>query len=690
MNKTSSDTSGAAEKSGNSSISAKDRVEALCDLLNEYSHQYHVLDDPSVSDAEYDSLFIELQSLESQDSKLIRPDSPTQRVGAPPLEGFEQVTHEVAMLSLNNAFSFDELVDFDRRVRERLEYSEKKSVSYMAEPKLDGLAISLRYEHGVFVQGATRGDGKTGENVTENLRTISMIPLRLRTQKPPEVLEVRGEIFMDSQSFADVNKAQSDAGLKLFVNPRNAAAGTLRQLDSRKTAQRRLSIYVYSLGALHGSDAPLTHKETLDWLATLGFPINPEAKLCGGPKACYRYYEALLKRRQKLAYDIDGIVFKVNDLLEQKELGFISRAPRWAIAQKFPAEEATTQLIDIDFQVGRTGALTPVARLEPVFVGGVTVSNATLHNMDEIERKDVRPGDTVVVRRAGDVIPEVARPVLEQRKKGARKVVMPCQCPVCGSPVIRADIDVVARCSGGMVCDAQRREGIKHFASRRAMDVDGLGDKLVEQLFDAELITNAADLYALTLDPLAALPGLAKKSASNLLDSLQKSKVTTLARFIFSLGIREVGETSAASLAEHFGSLDVLMAADVEALLAVDDIGPVASASIRDFFGNDNNRQVVQQLIAYGVQFPIQEKVSVEPVLEGNTYVLTGTLSEMTRDEAKAKLQQLGAKVSGSVSKKTTAVFAGDSPGSKVTKAESLGVEVLDEAALINLIGPCH
>ncbi len=663
------------------------KIAELCDRLNEYSHQYHVLDEPSIADAQYDALFRELQSLEEQHPDLARSDSPTLRVGAPPLDGFEQVTHEVAMLSLNNAFSFDELKDFDRRVRDRLEYDEDSTVSYMAEPKLDGLAISLRYENGLFVQGATRGDGSTGENVTENLRTISMIPLRLRTNNPPAVLEARGEIFMDTRSFNDVNKAQEKAGQKLFVNPRNAAAGTLRQLDSRKTARRRLSIYVYALGALQGAEVPESQEATFSWLADLGFPVNPEVKICKGPSACYRYYEAILKRRAKLSYDIDGIVFKVNDYQQQKELGFVSRAPRWAIAQKFPAEEAETTLIDVEFQVGRTGALTPVARLEPVFVGGVTVSNATLHNMDEIERKDVRPGDTVIVRRAGDVIPEVARTVMAKRKKGARKVAMPKTCPVCDSAIVRTEDDVVARCSGGMVCDAQRREGIKHFAARRAMDIDGLGDKLVEQLFDAGLIRNAADLYALDVEQLVTLPRMGEKSATNLVTSLQASKETTLARFIFALGIREVGETSAASLAQHFGSLEALVSADEDALVAVDDIGPVASSSILTFFSNDDNLLVVDALVQHGVNFPVAEKTELEPVLEGNTYVLTGTLSDMTRDEAKAKLQQLGAKVSGSVSKKTTAVIAGASPGSKVTKAESLGVDVFDEAALKALLG---
>jgi len=665
---------------------ARKQVAALSKTLNDHLYRYHVLDDPSISDAEYDALFKELEQLEKDHPELASSDSPTLRVGAPPLDGFVQVTHSVPMLSLGNAFSFDELSDFDRRVRERLEIDDTGSVDYLAEPKLDGLAISLRYEDGLLVQAATRGDGKTGENVTENIRTIAVIPLRLRTDKPPAVLEVRGEIFMDSASFDSANKALIAAEEKPFVNPRNAAAGSLRQLDSRKTAKRRLSIYVYSLGEVVGVDAPETQYKTLQWLVELGFPVNPEITQCAGPKACYDFYEAILKRRPKLGYDIDGIVFKVDSMRQQRELGFVSRAPRWAVAMKFPAEEAETQLLDIEFQIGRTGALTPVARLEPVFVGGVTVSNATLHNMDEIERKDVRPKDVVIVRRAGDVIPEVARVVLEKRKKGARKVKMPTKCPVCQSPVVRADGDAVARCTGGMQCDAQRREGIKHFASRRAMDIDGLGDKLVEQLSDAGMLSSMADLYTLTVEQLEELPRMAKKSATNLVASLEESKTTTLGRFVFALGIRDVGEGGAAALADHFGSLDAIIAADEETLTSVEDIGPVVSSSLLAFFANSENKAMVDALIEQGVQFPVVEKVEVEQVLEGNTYVLTGTLSLMTRDEAKQKLVRLGAKVSGSVSKKTTAVYAGASPGSKVTKAESLDVPVYDEVALQALI----
>ncbi len=665
---------------------ATKKIAELSKILNEHLYRYHVQDSPSVSDAEYDALFKQLEQLEAQHPQLIKPDSPTHRVGGPPLDGFEQVTHKVPMLSLGNAFTFEELSDFDRSVRERLETEEGSAVTYLAEPKLDGLAISLRYESGILVQAATRGDGTTGENVTENIRTISMVPLKLRTRKPPAVLEVRGEVFMDTASFDEANKALLLAGDKPFVNPRNAAAGSLRQLDSRKTAKRRLSIYVYSLGEIDGVEAPASQYNTLQWLGELGFPINDEIEECVGPKACFQFYESILKRRPSLGYDIDGVVFKVDDMLAQRELGFRSRTPRWAVAQKFPAEEAQTKLEKIEFQIGRTGALTPVARLEPVFVGGVTVSNATLHNMDEIERKDIRNKDTVIVRRAGDVIPEVARVVLEHRKKGARKIKMPTTCPVCKSPVERVDGDAVARCTGGLSCAAQRREGIKHYASRRAMDIDGLGDKLVEQLSDAGLINSIDDLYQLNAEQLTSLPRIGEKSANNLLASLEKAKQTTLSRFVFGLGIRDVGEGGAAALADHFGSLDAIMSADESALESVEDIGPVVSASVVAFFTNKNNRKMIDALIEHGVNFPVLERADVKQVLEGNTYVLTGTLSSMSRDQAKQKLQRLGAKVSGSVSKKTTAVYAGASPGSKVTKAESLGVPVLDEDALQALL----
>lgn len=657
----------------------------LHQLLHEHSHRYYVLDDPGVSDAEYDTLFRELQDLEAAHPELLTPDSPTQRVGAPPLAGFETVSHAVPMLSLGNAFSREELDEFDRRVRDRLERDDTL-VHYVAEPKLDGLAISLRYENGMFVQGATRGDGRSGENVTENLRTIEMIPLRLRTDNPPSVFEARGEVFMSHSAFEALNASMTEAGKPAFVNPRNAAAGSLRQLDSRKTAERRLSINLYGLGDLQGMDAPASQMEALALLRKLGFPVNHEIAACEGIAACFDFYESLQERRAGLGYDIDGVVFKVDSLAEQRELGFVSRAPRWAIAQKFPAEEAETVIDSVEFQVGRTGALTPVARLVPVFVGGVTVSNATLHNMDEIARKDIMIGDTVVVRRAGDVIPEVARVVLDKRRADSASIVLPDSCPVCGSPVINTDNEVKARCTGGLQCAAQRREAIKHFAARRAMDIDGLGDKLVEQLADAGLIETVADLYTLSAEQVQTLPRMGEKSAANLVAAIDKSRHATLARFLFALGIRDVGETGAALLASRFGSLDALMSATVEQLTAIDDIGPIAANSILTFFANPDNRAVVEALLAAGVELPSQSSTQTTDVLAGKTYVLTGTMSAFSRDEAKQQLQQLGAKVSSSVSGKTTAVFAGESPGSKVTKAESLGVPVLDETALQALL----
>lgn len=661
------------------------RVDALHAVLHEHAHRYYVLDDPRVSDAEYDALFRELQQLEQDYPDACSDDSPTQRIGAPPLQGFEQVRHAVPMLSLNNAFSQEELNEFDKRVRERLERDDA-AVHYVAEPKLDGLAISLRYENGLFVQGATRGDGATGENVTQNLRTIEMIPLRLQTDHPPKVLEARGEVFMSHAAFTALNESMVADGKSAFVNPRNAAAGSLRQLDSRKTAERKLSIYIYGMGELVGMEPPISQLETLSYLKQLGLPVNAETAACDGIDSCYAYYEDLQQRRPQLAYDIDGVVFKVDSVTEQRELGFVSRAPRWAIAQKFPAEEAITTLEAVEFQVGRTGALTPVARLKPVFVGGVTLSNATLHNMDEIARKDIRTGDTVVVRRAGDVIPEVARVVLEQRKKGARKIKLPATCPICDSPVENNDSEVKARCTGGLQCAAQQREAIKHFASRSAMDIDGLGDKLVEQLADEKLISNVADLYTLTVEQIQTMPRMGEKSASNLVNAIDASRQTTLARFIFALGIKDIGASGAALLANRFGTLAALMSADEQALTSIDDIGPIAAASVQSYFANPHSSELVNNLMAQGIHFPENIVADVEATLEGNTYVLTGTLSDMSRDDAKAQLQQRGAKVTGSVSKKTTAVFAGDSPGSKVTKAEALGVPVMDEAALLELL----
>lgn len=665
---------------------AEERARELRESLHEHLYRYHVLDDPIVSDAEFDALYRELETLEAAWPDLVVADSPTQRVGAPPLAGFETVTHAQTMLSLSNAFTDEEMREFDQRTRKLLE-REEGSVRYSAEPKLDGLAVSLRYENGRLVQGATRGDGTTGENVTRNLLTIGMIPQRLRGRSPPEVLEARGEVFMPHAVFHALNESLEASGRPTFVNPRNAAAGGLRQLDSAKTAERQLAMNCYGLGEVVGEGLPSSQSETLAWLAEWGLPVNGELEVCDGIEACQVYYERLDSRRATLGYDIDGVVFKVDSLAEQRELGARARAPRWAIARKFPAEEAETVLEGVDFQVGRTGALTPVARLLPVFVGGVTVSNATLHNMDEVERKEIRIGDTVIVRRAGDVIPEVVRSVIARRPPDTRAVQLPDRCPVCGSAVLRAGDEVKARCTGGLTCAAQRREALRHFASRRAMDIEGLGDKLVEQLADGERVRSAAELYALTSEQLAELPRMGEKSAANLVAAIEASKQTTLARFIFALGIRDVGESGARLLAERFGTLDALMAADEAALTAIDDIGPIAAARVRAFFEDAGNRAAVHALLDAGVHFPEAVREDVEPVLAGSTYVLTGTLSALTRDQAKQALQRLGAKVSGSVSKKTTAVIAGDTPGSKVVKAEELEVPVLDEAALRELIG---
>lgn len=663
------------------------RVRELHAELHEHNHRYHVLDDPAISDAQYDKLLRELLDIEEKWPELLSEDSPTKRVGGAPLEGFVTVQHALPMLSLANAFSAQELDDFDRRVRERLKLPEGEIVAYSAEPKLDGVAVSLRYENGLLTQGATRGDGKTGEDITENLRTIGAVPLRLRDKKTPSVLEVRGEVFMPSAAFATLNEHAEATGQKTFVNPRNAAAGSLRQLDPQKTAERRLAIYIYSLGECNG-DTPSLHSDTLDWLGQLGFPINPEFALCEGSQECYRYYETLLAKRPDLPYEIDGVVFKVNQMQLQKKLGQVSRAPRWAIAQKFPAEEASSKIIAVEFQVGRTGALTPVARLEPVFVGGVTVSNATLHNMDEIARKDIRVGDTVIVRRAGDVIPEIVSVNLEKRARGSRKIKLPAKCPRCGSPVTQKEDEAVARCTGGWNCPAQSKERIKHFASRRAMDIDGLGDKLVEQLFDQGLVKAVPDLYKLDKAQLVALPRMGEKSADNLLDALKKSQLTTFARFIFALGIREVGETSSQNLADHFGDLDALRNADLDALCEVEDVGPIMAQNIVDFFQDERQKHAVDGLLAAGVRWETNKQNAQDSdALSGNTYVLTGTLEGMTRDEAKRALQQRGAKVTGSVSAKTTALIAGEAAGSKLEKAEKLGVPVLDETALLKLLG---
>ncbi|MGD9000578.1 MAG: NAD-dependent DNA ligase LigA [Granulosicoccaceae bacterium] len=661
----------------------KKRVARLREQINHHNYLYYVLDNPEIPDAEYDRLLRELEQLEAEHPELITPDSPTQRVGAKPLKAFNEVRHEVPMLSLGNAFSQEEFTEFDRRCREGLGVDK---IEYVAEPKLDGLAISLLYENGMLVRGATRGDGMSGEDVTQNVRTINAIPLKLTGKKIPKRLEVRGEVYLPLDGFKALNERQAEQGQKPFANPRNAAAGSLRQLDSKITASRPLTMYCYGVGVVEGASLPNTHAGVMAQLKDWGLRVSDEPAVVKGTDQCLAYYNDILQRRDKLPYEIDGVVFKVNRRDQQDELGFVSRAPRWAIAWKFPAQEEMTVLEAIDVQVGRTGALTPVARLQPVSVGGVTVTNATLHNQDEIERKDVRVGDTVIVRRAGDVIPEVVSVVKSKRKKGARKFKMPNTCPVCGSDVIRPEGEAVARCTGGLYCAAQRKQSIKHFASRRAMDIEGLGDKLVDQLVDKEIVNDVADLYTLTVKQIAGLERMGEKSAHNLVDALEKSKATTLPRFIFALGIRDVGEATARSLAMHFGTLDKLLKATVEQLEDVPDVGPVVAQSIRSFDEQRHNRDVIKKLIKAGIHWQdIEVAPAGEQPLEGVTIVLTGSLSA-PRDEVKEQLQALGAKVSGSVSKKTGYVIAGADAGSKLAKAEQLGIPVLDEDDLQKIL----
>ncbi|MCW9088932.1 MAG: NAD-dependent DNA ligase LigA [Gammaproteobacteria bacterium] len=660
------------------------RAAKLREQIAYHNYRYYALDDPEIPDAEYDRLFRELQQLEQDYPELITPDSPTQRVGAEPLTGFDEVRHAIPMLSLGNVFSEEELADFDRRVREGLGVEE---VVYCVEPKLDGLAISIRYEEGVLVRAATRGDGATGEDVTQNVRTIDAVPLRLYGDDYPEVLEVRGEVYMDKAGFEQLNQRQRERGLKSFANPRNAAAGSLRQLDPRITAERPLTLYCYGVGVVEGIDLPASHSAILDRLKGWGLRICPEIRVVKGVQGCLDYYHEIGDRRDTLPYEIDGVVYKVDSLAQQRELGFVSRAPRWATAHKFPAQEEMTVLNDVEWQVGRTGALTPVARLKPVHVGGVMVSNATLHNPDEIVRKGVRIGDMVIVRRAGDVIPEVVGVVASKRPDNATAIETPSHCPVCGADVLQDEGEAVPRCTGGLFCSAQRKNAIKHFASRKAMDIDGLGDKLVEQLVDAELIKDVADLFALTREQIAGLERMGEKSADNLVAALKQSKSTTLERFLYALGIREVGESTARTLANYFGTLDKVEEASEEQLIEVEDVGPIVAHHIHTFFRQPHNREVIDKLIAAGVHWPDVEVVqAAEQPLAGQTFVLTGTLEAMPRDEAKAKLQALGAKVSGSVSKKTSAVVAGEAAGSKLTKAEQLGVEVWDEKRLLALL----
>ena len=666
---------------------ATTRVARLRAEIERHNRLYYVLDEPVIPDAEYDQLFRELQSLETQYPELLTLDSPTQRVGGAPLKYFAEVQHRTPMLSLNNAFSEEEVRAFDSRVREALGMAE---VEYAVELKFDGLAINLSYRDGVFVQGATRGDGSTGEDVTENLRTVRALPLRLHDgagSNLPADVEVRGEVLMFNRDFEQLNAQQRARGDKEFVNPRNAAAGSLRQLDSRITAARHLSFFAYGVGLCEGLALPGQHDGQMALLQHWGFPVALQRRVVSGVDGLLDYYREMGEQRAALPFAIDGVVYKVNDMALQQQLGFVSRAPRFAIAHKFPAEEAMTILLDIDVQVGRTGALTPVARLAPVFVGGVTVTNATLHNEDEIRRKDVRIGDTVIVRRAGDVIPEVARVVLERRPADAREFVMPTRCPVCGSHVARAVDEAAWRCTGGLFCPAQRKQALLHFAGRRAMNIDGLGDKLVEQLVDANRVNTPADLYELGMSALTSLERMGEKSALNLLDAIAHSKHTTLARFIFALGIRNVGEATARDMARHFGSLDKLLAADVARLQQVHDVGPVVAQSMVDFFAEAHNRDVIEQLRRSGVVWDEHEAQpdSILP-FTGKIFVLTGTLAALSRQQAKERLEALGAKVSGSVSKKTDYVVAGLESGSKLERAQQLGIAVLSEDEFLSLI----
>ena len=656
------------------------RIEQIRDLIRLHDYQYYVLDAPTISDNEYDGLFRELQSIEAAHPELIRPDSPTQRVGGSPLKSFSSVTHRIPMLSLGNAFTEDELTAFDRRVREGLGVDE---VEYAVEPKFDGLAITLTYENGLFVQGATRGDGYTGEDVTHNLKTIRSIPQRLNLANPPRLLEVRGEVLMFKADFEALNLDQETRGEKLFANPRNAAAGSLRQLDPNITATRPLSFFAYGLGASDGTPELPTHSECMNYLQTLHLPVSSERRVVKGAQGLLNYYKQIGDKRPSLPFDIDGVVYKVNNLAYQDELGFVSRAPRWAIAHKFPAEEALTIVEDIDVQVGRTGAITPVARLKPVFVGGVTVTNATLHNEDEMRRKDVRIGDTVSVRRAGDVIPEVVSVVFDKRPVNAKRFLMPELCPVCGSHIKKQADEAVARCTGGIFCAAQRKQAIIHFASRKAMDIEGLGDKLVDQLVDSGLTNTLSDIYQLDLATLANLDRMAKKSAQNILDALEQSKKTSLARFIYALGIRNVGEATAKDLARYFGNLNALQSANLDELQQVPDVGPIVAESILNFFAEAHNCETIASLIAAGIHWEENDGKAISAgVLLGKTFVLTGTLPNLSRDEAKALIEDAGGKVSGSVSKKTDYVVAGAEAGSKLEKAQELGVTIVDETAL--------
>ncbi|WP_024611203.1 NAD-dependent DNA ligase LigA [Pseudoalteromonas sp. TB64] len=666
------------------SSSISEQINHFRTILEQHNYNYYVLDTPSIPDSEYDRLLRELSALENEHPEFLTADSPTQKVGGAALSKFEQVAHQVPMLSLDNAFSEEEFTAFNRRIKERLMSTDE--LTFCCEPKLDGLAVSIIYRDGVLVQAATRGDGFTGENITQNVKTIRNVPLKLRGDYPKE-LEVRGEVFMDSAGFDKLNTEAEKRGDKVFVNPRNAAAGSLRQLDSKITAKRPLMFYAYSTGLVADGNIPQDHYQQLEKLTDWGLPLCPETKLVEGPKAALEYYSDILTRRSSLKYEIDGVVIKINEKALQERLGFVARAPRWAIAYKFPAQEEITQLLDVEFQVGRTGAITPVARLEPVFVGGVTVSNATLHNGDEIARLGVKVGDTVIIRRAGDVIPQITQVVLERRPDDARDIAFPITCPICDSHVEKVEGEAVARCTGGLVCPAQRKQAIKHFASRKALDIDGLGDKIVDQLVDRELIKTPADLFILKQGHFESLERMGPKSAKNLVTALEEAKGTTLAKFLYSLGIREAGEATAQNLANHFLTLENVINASIDSLTQVSDVGEIVAAHVRGFFDEEHNLAVVNALVEQGVNWPqLSAPSEEEQPLAGLTYVLTGTLNTLNRNDAKARLQQLGAKVSGSVSAKTDALVAGEKAGSKLTKAQDLGIDILTEDELIELL----
>lgn len=662
------------------------KLSQLRETLHYHAVRYYVEDNPEIPDAEYDRLMRELLELESQYPELVTADSPSLRVGGKPLEGFAQVTHEIPMLSLDNVFDENELDAFHKRMQDRIPSAHFNA--FCCEPKLDGLAVSLLYDNGVLVQAATRGDGAVGENITENVRTISAIPLKLQGKGWPVRLEVRGEVFMPKAGFERLNQQALKKGEKTFVNPRNAAAGSLRQLDSKITAQRPLNFYAYSVGVIEGAELASSHYQRFLQLKGWGLPMCPETRLVSSMDEVKEYYQSILTRRAQLAYEIDGVVIKVDDIELQQKLGFVARAPRWAIAYKFPAQEEITLLNDVEFQVGRTGAITPVAKLEPVFVGGVTVSNATLHNADEIERLGVKIGDSVIIRRAGDVIPQIVSVLLDRRSDTVVDIVFPQYCPVCNSDIERVDGEAVARCTGGLVCQAQRKEALKHFVSRKALDVDGLGEKVIEQLVDKEMVSTPADLFRLKAGQLTVLERMGPKSAQNIVNALNAAKMTTLPRFLYSLGIREVGEATAANLALHFGSLDKIRQATHEELLEVQDVGVIVASHITSFFEQDKNQRVINELIELGIQWPNIEKPSQDAILPllGKVVVLTGSLSKLSRSDAKAALQELGAKVTGSVSKNTDILFAGEAAGSKLVKAQELGIEIRSEQDLLELM----